>query len=81
MAPRVNTEELVDAATVARILGLSHRNTVSSYLKRYPDMPRPVIDLGPRQARLWLRPEIEAWARRTGRRAGSSPQSRPTKGK
>jgi glutathione-regulated potassium-efflux system ancillary protein KefG len=67
MTPRVNTEDLIDATGVARILGLSHRNTVSSYLKRYSDMPRPVIDLGPRQPRLWLRQDIEAWAKRTGR--------------
>jgi predicted DNA-binding transcriptional regulator AlpA len=68
MTPRINTEDLIDATRVAKILGLSHRNTVSSYLQRYPDMPRPVIDLGPRQARLWLRQDIEAWAKRTGRK-------------
>lgn len=63
MAPRVNTEDLIDATEVARILGLSHRNTVSTYLKRYPGMPRPAIDLGPQRPRLWIRKEIEAWAR------------------
>jgi hypothetical protein len=46
MARRVLLEELIDAHEVARILGLSHRNTVSLYLRRYPDMPRPVLDLG-----------------------------------
>lgn len=63
MTPRVNTEDLIDATEVARILGLSHRNTVSTYLKRYPDMPRPAIDLGPQRPRLWIRKEIVAWAR------------------
>jgi glutathione-regulated potassium-efflux system ancillary protein KefG len=67
MTPKVNTEDLVDAAEVARILGLSHRNTVSSYLKRYSDMPRPVIDLGPKRPRLWVRKAVEGWARATGR--------------
>jgi len=42
MCPRVNTEDLIDAAEVSRILGLSHRNSVNTYLRRYPDMPRPV---------------------------------------
>ena len=46
MTPIVNTEDLVDAQTIADFLGLSHRNTVSTYQKRYPDMPRPVVDLG-----------------------------------
>jgi predicted DNA-binding transcriptional regulator AlpA len=64
VAPRVRTEDLVDAQGVADILGLSHRNTVSNYQKRYADMPRPVIDLGPGRPRLWLRSEIDEWARR-----------------
>jgi glutathione-regulated potassium-efflux system ancillary protein KefG len=62
VTPRVRTEDLVDAQTVAEILGLSHRNTVSSYLKRYPEMPRPVVDLPTSRIRLWLRAEIEAWS-------------------
>lgn len=62
MSPTVKTEDLIDAAEVARILGLRYRNTVSEYLRRYSSMPRPVIDLGPRRPRLWLRPEIGRWA-------------------
>jgi hypothetical protein len=31
---------------VAELLGLSQPNFVSLYQLRYPDMPRPVIDLG-----------------------------------
>jgi glutathione-regulated potassium-efflux system ancillary protein KefG len=30
--------------------------------RRYPDMPRPVVDLGPGRPKLWLRPHIRAWA-------------------
>ena len=62
MSPRIDTEDLIDAFEVSRILGLSHRNAVNTYLQRYPDMPRPVIDLGPRRPRLWLRPAIVKWA-------------------
>jgi hypothetical protein len=36
MTPRVRTEDLIDAQGVADLLGLSHRNTISSYQKRYP---------------------------------------------
>jgi predicted DNA-binding transcriptional regulator AlpA len=59
--PLVRTEDLIDAQEVARMIGLAQRNSVSLYLHKYPDMPRPVIDLGASRPRLWLRPEIEAW--------------------
>ena len=62
MSPEVRTEDLIDARGVAKILGLSHANSVSTYQKRYPDMPRPVLDLGPGRTKLWLRPQIEAWS-------------------
>lgn len=64
VAPHVDTDELTDAQGVADILGVAYRNTVSVYQRRYPDMPRPVVDLGAGRPRLWLRPEIEAWAER-----------------
>lgn len=62
MSPRVNTEDLIDAQEVADILGLSHRNTVFQYQRRYDDMPRPAVDLGDGRVKLWLRPQIERWA-------------------
>lgn len=61
MPRRVLLDDLIDAHDVARILGLTHRNTVSQYVHRYPDMPRPVLDLGRGRPSLWLRPEIERW--------------------
>jgi len=64
--PLVPTEDLIDAVEVARLLGLSHRNTVSQYLLKYPEMPRPIIDLGPSRPRLWLRPDVESWIARRG---------------
>jgi len=62
VSPAVNTEDLVDAQGVAEVLGLSHRNTVFQYQRKYTDMPRPVIDLGDGRVKLWLRPQIERWA-------------------
>ena len=38
--------ELVDAQGVADLLGLSYRNAVSAYQKRYPDMPRRLLSIG-----------------------------------
>ena len=63
-APDVCEDELVDAAQVAEMLGLRQRNSVSTYLRRYPGFPRPVVDRGPRRARLWRRADIIRW--RTG---------------
>ena len=64
MAPRIDSEDLVDAHGVAEILGLSHRNTVSQYQKRYPDMPRPIVELGGGRTKLWLGSDMKRWAQR-----------------
>lgn len=72
MTPEVRTEDLIDAQGVAELLGLSHRNTVSTYQRRYPDMPRPVIDLGPGRPHLWLRPDLERWILRRRPPQGSA---------
>jgi len=63
MSPNVDTEDLIDARDVADMLGLTHRNAVSEYQRRYPDMPRPVVDLGVGKPRLWSRKAIIVWAR------------------
>ncbi len=71
MTPMINTDDLCDAQGVADLVGLRHANSVHTYLRRYSDMPRPVIELGPGRPRLWLRPEIQAWVRtRVGLGAG-----------
>ena len=62
--PKVDTEDLVDAREVANLLGLSHPNSVSTYGRRYPDMPNPVVDLGRGRCRMWLRTDIERWSAR-----------------
>jgi predicted DNA-binding transcriptional regulator AlpA len=61
MMPTVDTADLIDARGVAELLGLSHPNSVSTYQHRYPDMPRPVIDLGAGRCKLWLAAEIDDW--------------------
>ena len=73
MCPMVNTDDLCDAHEVAGLIGLGHANSVHGYLRRYGDMPRPVVALGRNRMQLWLRPEIEAWLRhRRGRSAAAS---------
>jgi hypothetical protein len=65
--PGVDTEDLVDAQSVADLLGLANRTSVSVYQQRYPDMPRPVVDLGAGRPRLWLKSDIQRWGKATGR--------------
>lgn len=71
MAPQFDTDDLVDALGVAALLGLRQRTSISVYQQRYPDMPRPVLDLGPGRPRLWSRAAITAWAAATGRTSPS----------
>ena len=75
MSPLVPTEDLIDANGVAAIVGLTHRNSVSLYQRRYEDMPRPVVELSNGRTKLWLRSEIDAWAQRQAAR----PPGRPTR--
>ncbi len=67
MGQNIDTDDLIDARGVAELLGLAQRNTVSLYQRRYPDMPRPVIDLGQGRCKLWSKTEVEGWA---GHRSG-----------
>jgi predicted DNA-binding transcriptional regulator AlpA len=67
---RVNVDDLLDARGVAELLGLSHPNTVSVYQRRYDDMPKPAVDLGKGRVKLWLKPELETWARERPRDRG-----------
>ena len=76
MTPKVDTEDLLDTQGVAEILGLAHRNTVTQYQRRYPDMPKPVFDLGPGRVKLWLRPEMERWAANQESRGRTRPKRR-----
>lgn len=61
MNQKVNIKDLISAAEVAEILGLSHHNSVSTYRRRYEDFPAPVVDKSNGRIRLWLRSEIEKW--------------------
>lgn len=63
----VDTEDLIDAGEVAQLVGLSSPNGVSVYRRRYADFPQPVVEKASRKCILWLRQDVEAWARATGR--------------
>jgi|SRR5579875_27487 glutathione-regulated potassium-efflux system ancillary protein KefG len=63
MSQLVDPDDLIDAASVAEVLGLANRTSVSVYQRRYPTMPRPVIDLGRGRTKLWSKAALASWAR------------------
>ena len=63
LASNLNPADLVGAAEASRILGLSHASSVTTYLRRYADFPKPVVDVSSSHARLWNRQDIERWHR------------------
>lgn len=76
MGRKVDVDDLIDTQSVAQILGLAHRNTVSEYQARYEDMPRPVVDLGRGRSKLWLRDEVERWVAAHRQRADGRRRAR-----
>lgn len=64
----------IDTGQIAEFLRVT-RPHVTDRLTKKPDFPRPVIDRG-RKLRLWLRSEVEAWARGQSRPAMSSDDAR-----
>jgi glutathione-regulated potassium-efflux system ancillary protein KefG len=67
-------DSIEESRTPGWNLGLGQPNSVSTYQHRYADMPRPVVDLGEGRCKLWLRPQIEAWARRRQQHSGARKQ-------
>lgn len=65
MAEPIDPDELIDAMGVAEVLGLASRNVIGVYRSRYSDFPAPTVERG--RCRLWHRPDIERWAKTTGR--------------
>lgn len=65
MGRRVDIDDLVAAQQIAERLGLAYVQTVYNWIDRYPDFPAPAWTHG--RIRLWLWPEVAAWARETGR--------------
>lgn len=57
--------ELVGTAEIAERLHVKRPQVVHDWRRRYPDFPKPVAVL--KQAMVWAWPDVEAWAKKTGR--------------
>lgn len=62
-------DHMVGAYDIAQRLGWRHPELVHHYLNTDPTFPRPVAAIGgpTRKTKVWMWPEVERWARRTGR--------------
>ena len=65
MGRKVNVDDLVGSAEIARRLGVKRHNLVSDWVRRYPDFPKPVTIVG--TTKVWDWAAIQDWARTTGR--------------
>lgn len=65
MPDSVDPADLVSTADIAERLGLAHTETVHSWRRRHSDFPPPAVERG--RVLLWHWPEVERWARATGR--------------
>ena len=63
-------EDLIDAAEVAALLGVSGPNVIAVYRRRHDDFPEPVLIKSSGKCMLWLRQDVVAWA-------GAHPRRRP----
>ena len=65
MGRRIDVDHMVGAAEIADRLGISHAQTIHTWRRRYEDFPEPVAQL--EQALVWNWPDVERWAKATGR--------------
>jgi predicted DNA-binding transcriptional regulator AlpA len=64
MGRRVDLDDLLEAAQVAELLGLSKATAVSVYQRRYDDFPEPVLASASGRCQFWLRQDLEGWLAR-----------------
>lgn len=58
-------DQLVGVTEIATRLRLKNVQTVRDWRRRYDDFPKPVASLA--MGLVWSWPEVERWARATGR--------------
>jgi hypothetical protein len=61
----VRVVDLVGAAEIAERLHVARPQVVHEWRRRHVDFPAPIATLS--QTHVWVWPEVEQWARKTGR--------------
>jgi len=70
MTKSVDPGDLVGAAEIADRLGIARTQTVHNWRHRHQDFPQPFVRL--EAGLVWYWPDVERWARKTGRLRGNS---------
>lgn len=65
MGRRVDVDQLVGASEIIKRLGLKRTQVVHLWRRRHPDFPDPIASLD--MGLVWHWPEVERWAKRSGR--------------
>lgn len=65
MGRKIDVDDIVSASEIAARLGVKRRGVVHDWRRRHPDFPEPVAQVA--LVHLWVWPEVERWARKTGR--------------
>jgi predicted DNA-binding transcriptional regulator AlpA len=63
MGRKIDLDDLLETADVAEILELGSATSVATYERRYRDFPAPVWASRGGRCKLWLRADVEAWAK------------------
>ena len=61
MGRKLDVDDLIDVGEVAELLGLAHKNSVTTYMRRYDDFPKPAIEFAEGKCRAWVREDVEVW--------------------
>ncbi len=65
VAQEFDVDDLVGAAEIAERLGVKLAQTVRDWRRRHAEFPDPVLTLT--MGSIWYWPDVEEWARSTGR--------------
>ena len=61
MGRKVDLDDLIDVGGVAELLGLAHKNSVTTYMRRYEDFPDPAIEFADGKCRAWVKGDVVGW--------------------
>jgi hypothetical protein len=65
MGRKIDIDQLVGTVEIAQRLGVARPQVVHDWRRRYPEFPAPIAVRS--SVGLWYWPDIERWARATGR--------------
>ncbi|HEX9994007.1 MAG TPA: hypothetical protein VGB14_13845 [Acidimicrobiales bacterium] len=68
MGRKVDVDDIVSATEIAQRLGVKRPTVVHDWRRRHPEFPKPIARTA--LGFLWAWPDVERWARRTGRVKG-----------